>query len=249
LQTLSQQCAQAHEKQWPALIAAHFDAIASSRENAERMLDHVEDYEQIKSLLAVRIMPRYDLPLDAMVWREDLEGTITVLVFDLPTSLRAVRADEEKRWPVGLSRVWADALENSKRLTTLQVTDEDLGGTSTKALTSDGNYVTTYALLLHEHPDWVGPYGALVAIPHRHALMVYPIRDMNVVTAIQKLIFITVGMEKEGPGSITANVYWYRDGAIRNLPYELKGKALNFNPPEEFVEMLNTLEVPPEASS
>ena len=245
LQNLSQLCAQIDEKEWPEMIAKHFDAFAASEEDEKRILAHIEDYEQIKGRLAVRIMPRYDeVPPETLVCREDLEGTFTTLVFDLPTTIRSVHADEEKRWPVGLSAVWAQALENTRGLTKPEIEEVDFGGVMVKTITSEDSYVTTHALWLDEHPDWLGPRGALVAIPHRHALLVYPIRDMGVVMAIEKLVIVASGMEEEGPGSITANLYWYRDGKFINLPYELTGKALNFRPPDAFVEMLNTLDVP-----
>jgi hypothetical protein len=245
LQNLSQLCAQIDEKEWPEVIAKHFDAFAASEQDEKRILAHIEDYEQIKQRLAVRIMPRYDqVPPETLVCREDLEGTFSTLVFDLPTTIRSVHADEEKRWPVGLSAVWATALENTKALTKPEIEEMDFGGVTVKAVTSEDSYVTTHALWLHEQPDWLGPRGALVAIPHRHALLVYPIRDMGVVMAIEKLAVVATGMEQEGPGSITANLYWFCDGKFVNLPYELKGRSLNFHPPNEFVEMLNTLEVP-----
>ncbi len=245
LQNLSQLCAQTDEKEWPEFIARHFDAFAASEEDEKRILAHIEDYEQIKDRLAVRIMPRYDeVPPETLVCREDLEGTFTTLVFDLPTTIRSVHADEEKRWPVGLSAVWAQALENTRSLTHPQIEEVDFGGVMVKVISSDDSYVTTHALWLQEHPDWLGPRGALVAVPHRHALLVYAIRDMGVVMAIEKLVIAATGMEEEGPGSITANLYWYHDGRFLNLPYELSGKSLNFRPPDAFVEMLNTLNIP-----
>ena len=68
-----------------------------------------------------------------------------------------------------------------------------------KAISSTGNYATTYALLLEEHPAWIGAHGALVAVPNRQALLVYPINDLTVVTAIQKLIFVAGSASLPGP--------------------------------------------------
>jgi hypothetical protein len=245
LQNLSQLCAQIDEKEWADTIAKHFDAFAASEEDAKRILANIEDYEQVKRYLAVRIMPRYDnVAPDSIVTREDLEGTMTNLVFDLPTTIRTVHVDEEKRWPVGMTEVWMTALANTRHLTKPEIEEADFGGVKVKVLSSEDSYVTSHALWLHEHPDWLGPQGALVALPHRHAMLIYPIRDMGVVMAIEKMVVVASGMEEEGPGSITSNLYWYRDEKFVNLPYELKGKALNFRPPDAFVEMLNTLSLP-----
>jgi hypothetical protein len=48
-------------------------------------------------------------------------------------------------------------------------------------------------------------------------------------------------MEREGPGSITPNLYWYRDGRFTLLPYEIANKQFNFRPPDELVDLMNQL--------
>lgn len=249
LQNLAQMCYHSEEPEWAAVIDQHFSSLANMEKESDEILGDLENYEKIKSRLAVRLMPKMAVPLESMVYREDLEDTITNLVYDLPTSIRAVHIDEEKRWPVGLTKVFADAIENTRRLSTPEVEEADLGdGVKIFAITSNDNYVTTHALLLREHADWVGEHGALVAVPHRHALLIHPIRDASVIMAVQKLGAIATGMEKEGPGSITPNLYWYRDGKFINLPYDLTGKSFNFRPPGEFVELLGAI-VPKEESA
>jgi hypothetical protein len=241
LQNLAQLCAQVEPAQWPQTIARHFDALESSRAEAAVALADVEDYEKVKSLLAVRLMPKEGVPLDTMVYREDLDGTISNLVFDLPSSIRTVHVDEERRWPVGQSEIFRTALANTRRLSAPETAEVDLGdGVKLTAVTGSDNYVTTHALMLDEHPEWLGPHGALFAVPHRHALLVFPIRDAGVLQAVQKLALIARGMEKEGPGSITSNLFWYRraDGKSVHLPYEIKDKEFIFRPPPEFVAML-----------
>ena len=50
-----------------------------------------------------------------------------------------------------------------------------------------------------------------------------------------------VGMHRDGPGSITPNLFWYRDGTFEQLPYELEGNQLSFAPSDDFVELLDQL--------
>jgi len=73
------------------------------------------------------------------------------------------------------------------------------------------------------------------------AVLTFQIRTAEVVLARQQMILIARGMYDDGPGSITPNVYWYKEGKLVLLPSELKDQQLNVSPPEEFVELRNAL--------
>ena len=75
----------------------------------------------------------------------------------------------------------------------------------------------------------------------RDAVIACPIEDLRIVGALGMTIQAVCTMSQQGPGSITDNVYWYRVGEFTRLPYEIEGNELNFEPPDEFVEMLNGL--------
>jgi len=83
--------------------------------------------------------------------------------------------------------------------------------------------------------------GSLIGVPHRHAVIIYPIESLQVVQAINRLIPTIHGMHNEGPGSISNKLLWYQDDEFRDLPYGVEGNKLRFMPPEFFVEMLNSM--------
>lgn len=87
-----------------------------------------------------------------------------------------------------------------------------------------------------------GSNGALVGIPHRHSVIIYPIENIKAVEFITGLIQTVNGMYNEGPGSVSNNIFWYKDGLFTNLPYELESDKIQFYPPEEFIQMLNGLQ-------
>jgi hypothetical protein len=122
--------------------------------------------------------------------------------------------------------------------------DED--GSELVALTGDHFFVATHALFLHEHPDCLGAHGALVVVPHRHAVLCSPVHDLRVVTAVQRMAILADRMERQGPGSISPRLYYrYPDGRFIDLPYALNAPRFNFFPPEPFVDVLNHLPEPP----
>jgi hypothetical protein len=125
------------------------------------------------------------------------------------------------------------------------VSQQDLGEGVTLTLFSDESFfVASHALLLEEHPECVGPFGALVGVPHRHVMLVFPIHDLRVLPAIHMMIPIIAGMERDGPGSISPLLYWYKDGDYTTLPYNIDKNTLNFTPPEDFLAVLNLLGEP-----
>ena len=106
-------------------------------------------------------------------------------------------------------------------------------------MAGDSFYVATRALYLGELLD--GAQHAVFAIPNRHVLLWHPITDLSVATAMLPMYQVTLGMFRDGPGSISDQLYWWRDGDIVHLPHRMDGRRAAFAPPDEFVELLNGL--------
>ena len=91
---------------------------------------------------------------------------------------------------------------------------------------------------------YLGAHGSLVGVPHRHAVFIYPINDLKVVTVMQALAYAVHGMYTEGPGSISAKLYWYDGQKFTDIPYSFSETKIDFTPPDAFIEMLNELQEP-----
>ena len=110
------------------------------------------------------------------------------------------------------------------------------------ALVGDSFFTSSHALALGEVLVPPSEHGALVTIPHRHAVLFHPIVDMKAILAINSMIPVTFGMYQEGPGSVSPNLYWWRDGALTHLPTKVTSQSITFSPPDAFVnEVLNKL--------
>ena len=64
----------------------------------------------------------------------------------------------------------------------------------------------------------IGERGAIVSMPIRHSVLVHPIDDSTVRPAIAGMIPITRQLFKQGPGSVSPHLYWWRDGALEWIP-------------------------------
>jgi len=49
-------------------------------------------------------------------------------------------------------------------------------------------------------------------------------------------------MDAEGPGSLSNNVFWYKDENFTKIPYQFEEGKLQLFPPENFLELLNNLD-------
>ena len=109
------------------------------------------------------------------------------------------------------------------------------------AFTGESYFTASHALFLEDYLRPVPEHGALLAVPHRHSVMFYPIVGTDAVHAVQTMLPAAFGMFHEGPGSISPDLYWWRRDRIVHLPSKMTAKQATFRPPEEFVEMLNGL--------
>ncbi|HWY88875.1 MAG TPA: hypothetical protein VNX28_19335 [Gemmataceae bacterium] len=248
LLNLAQMCARNETKDWPEIVTDHFRTLEKSYSEQKVLEERIDDFARVAELLAVRLWPlEYlaDLDRDKILHRQELPGTISALVFDLPSSIRNVTPEEIKSWGKSETELFRIGLANVMENCIPDVSEQDLGEGITLTLFSDESFfVASHALLLEEHPDCLGPFGTLVGIPHRHVMLAFPIQDLRVLQAIHMMIPIIAGMERDGPGSISPLLYWYKDGDYTNLPYRIDKNTLNFSPPEDFVEMLNLLSEP-----
>ncbi len=247
LGNLVQVCNQCPVDAWPDVIAEHFDALEAAGQEIEAMGEALRDLEQARRYLAVRL---YDVQLaadlaGAVVVREDLPGTVSALVLDLPKAIQTVRPEQLGAWGCDLEEAFARGLENvltqygeAWRLERVQLEQ----GLEVLAVGGEDFFVGTQALALDRRPELLGPHGSLVAVPHRHALLAYPIADLGVVRAVEALALIAHGMHREGPGSISPLVYWYSpERGFIALPIERAEDGLVFRPPEPFLDLLQTL--------
>ena len=241
LLNLAQVCNQDTVEEWAHHIQMHFDAMARSDKECAEIESQMNDFSAIRDRIGVRLGSP-DMPLDTLISRQDIPGVASYIVIDLPSSMVSVNGDTVNKWGVSTRQLFDIALENLRKSGRPEHRNFEIEkGLSIITAFGDSFFTASHALLLSEYPQFVGPHGSLVAIPHRHALLCYPIRDVNVVGVVHHLWSIAQGMEREGPGSISPQIYWYFQGKFTPIPCEIKDNSIAVRPPKAFVDMLNNL--------
>ncbi|MFN4293491.1 MAG: hypothetical protein ACK4JD_05095 [Thermoflexales bacterium] len=243
LQNVAQSCAQVAIERWPSLIAEHFDCIFAVSDDQNALMVDVDDFDKVSERLRARLYP-VDLLSQSVetIHRPGPEGTIEVIVLDLPTTVRTISRSEAKRWELEDPELFEIGRRNLQRAGSLKRTAVALHpGVEIQLYSGDPYYAASHALLLDAYlPDEL-PHGALVGLPRRDVLLLHLIRNIGVAEAIRSMLQAIVGMYADGPGSLSPHLYWFQQGKFITLPYELDGDALDFSPPMDFVDLLERL--------
>lgn len=243
LLNLAQMCHRAPLHQWPTIVAQHVSRSIDLAKECDDSLDLLAgDLEQARKHLKVRLYPS-DVGSDIFLTvREPMPGVKAVLVYDLPETIHSVHADHVQAWGVSLEELFSIALANVKANDRVEPRSFPIDDTSSVMLLGGESFFTaSHSLCLEEYLQPAPAEGALVAVPHRHAVVFHPINDAGVLVALTAMIPMARGMFQEGPGSISPSVYWWRGGHFTLLPAELVDGKIEFKPPEEFVEMLGRI--------
>jgi hypothetical protein len=257
LQNLAQICRSRPRAEWPDAIRHHFDVAFDVKDGATAE-ELAKDWDLARDKVKLRLYREDHLPNVPLVTWHVAEGLVAVLTFDLPDTVISVRRPDRERWPVMDEDVYETALENVRRDGLLPSNRIDVGDGASVFVLEGGStfFAASHALFLEDYlfnrnlgkdGDFVGEHGALIAIPQRHVVIYHPIDDLRVFPAIQSMLVTAANMFAEGPGSISADLYWLppedhaTDDLLVRLPCERTDDALRFTPPPEFVELLNSL--------
>jgi hypothetical protein len=245
LSNLAQVCASAPVVDWPGIIKTHFDLVFGSvaEENALRSVVH--DFEQVRSLLRIRL---YESWIEDQVGRQLAPGLVAGLVFDLPSAMRSVSRSEADVWHRSDDDLFELALAN---LDLEEPTQQQVihGPDEVPITVVEGSsyYTASRGLQLPKRVIPEGhPYGALLAVPSRHVFFYHLIEDSRVIYAVNALVSLAHEAFRRGPGAISDQVYWTRDGVLEAIPCGLEEGVLHVSPPARFVrEVLERMAQPP----
>lgn len=245
LSNLAQICKQSPASEWKQIVAVHFDGLHRSMDFQREFLAKAHDYAYAAPYIGVRVYPRNyveHIGDEVTIKHSIADDLVAMLVFDFPQTVSNIKPETTIQWNKTNEELYDIGLANIRHKYPWQVNSELISGMRIWFIEGEDLFVANSVLVMHLLSIPYSIYGSLVAIPNRHTVIVYPIENLEVISVLQPFIAILQGLYKDGPGSISSSLYWYRDGELSILPYEIGGDALNFKPTEEFIEVLNQLE-------
>jgi hypothetical protein len=245
LVNVAQVCKLDDPRDFKEIVKEHFEALARTYQFDEEFKKIVDDYEKVRKFLGVRLYPAdyaESIGKDLTIGRDFAGDIYAMLVFDLPDSVMSIKPEQAKKWGKSIEELFKTGIQNIRQKYPLDISQQQFGDFYIWFAQGDHFFTPNIVFNFDDLQKMAGAKGSLIGIPHRHAVLIYPIENIRVVEVITGFIQTVSGMYEEGPGSVSNNVFWYKDGLFTNLPYKVEDNKIQFYPPEEFVEILNTLQ-------
>jgi hypothetical protein len=242
LSNVAQVCFGLPREEWAAAIREHFAAVVLPTAEAP------PDFDTAAPLLRLRLVPdEFEQPNDDgtsdLLAERLATGLRSVLVLDLPKSIRYLTRTAASSWDRSDEELFKIATDNLRRHERPDI-ERAPDNPNVSILSGDGYYVASNLVVIGELVA-LPPNGAVVVVPNRHVLLAHDVSDMSIVTGVQMLVGFAAHAYRDGPGSISPNLYWVHGGRIELIPTQFdRGKA-SIYPPDSFVEVLNSLPAPP----
>lgn len=226
-------CALRPLPEWPDTVREALEGLTRS---VEAELD-LTDLATVRASLRARVYTEGAVLADDLVCRPLAQGLVEALVADVRGAVRAVPRQVAARWEEPVD----DLLDLARRQVLedglLTCSTLDLGGVQVRALESSSAFTATHVSWLASYVD-PPPAGMLVALPTRHLVLCAPVQGRaQVLEAAQVLLVNAAELERQGPGGLSPDLYWWRPQGLVLLP----GTPTSLSPPLEFVEVLDAL--------
>jgi hypothetical protein len=248
LSNLAQICRGQEPGIWKEIVADHFATLKRSSQFGQEFEKRIGDFDYVKEYIATRLFNTEVLRGDSLnifVRKDIVPDVFSMLCFDFPDSLVNVKPDQAALWQ---GRTHDELLslgkENVRKKYAFEMSLEKLGDSQVWVVAGHHFFIPNIIFDLDRYPQFNSSHGMLVGIPNRHTALIYPIHDLHVVVTITTLTQVIAGAYREGPGSLSPRMYWYKDGHFEDLPFDLTGGEVKFRPTENFLDLLNKLESP-----
>ena len=78
-------------------------------------------------------------------------------------------------------------------------------------------FTSTHALWADEFDPPAPPYGTLVAVPTRNAVLAHPIRDARVAGVVEPMLELARSAAEQDAAPLTTRLFWLRDGRLEGV--------------------------------
>ena len=241
LTNLAQLCLATDRHAWPEAVEGHFAALLDAPAQPPR-----PEAAEALPALRVKIWARADVPVEEPIISQAVaDDLLAVLTLALPGCIANVRPPDAEGWGQPESALWERALANTSAAVILEPSPLALpGGIEVVFGFSDDMFTASVALWPEALAGPLGPAGALVAVPNRHTVAVHAVRHMGVLEGMRHLVPLIARQYGDGPGSISDQLYWAKDGELTRISTTVDGDWVSVTPPMDFVAAVNALPAP-----
>lgn len=213
------------KKLWDQVIREHFENLFDAV--AEQKKIDPDKFETITKYLSIRIYPVETVEerggAASVVSREDLEGTYSLLMLDLPGAFVPVQKKVFDGWKKNNEEVFAIAQANINKQRIDKVTNQfDIEGSKIEiSFLGNEDYAASYALDLPTNsPEFVGAWGSAIAIPTKGLVNICKISKEKPVDFVKFIQYTKHAIDQayQGhPQPISDQYFWYYKGKFTRI--------------------------------
>lgn len=244
---LAERCRDAPIEDFPVYARAHFDAVIGPLQEAAEAPNTPESFDGIAPSLIVHLY-REDMVKSsrgALVERPVCPGLVSALALDFGHAIGSISREITDAWQRPDDELFRIGMNNIQKRA---VTREALPFPGLPGIVLSGTdyTVTSQIFFLGNHLGRHFPAGALVALPTRNTLLCVALQTCDALGSVER-IASTIGLVHDLfddlAGRVTnaeqmfsPHLYWWRDGAIRELRAAMTPHGPLIAPPQEFLD-------------
>lgn len=226
LHNLINKCVAVKDKSvWNKIVQEHFENIFTSIDE-QKKIDPAK-FETVKKYLSLRIYPEAVINKRggsaSLITKTDLDGTLTLLMLDLPGAFTPVQNSMFALWNTSTEEVFRIAQDNINKQKVEKVTQsfDVQGGKIEISFLGNEDYAASYALdLINNSPELVGEWGSVVAMPNKGLVDICKVsrdKPVDFVNFIQRVKPLIEKSYKEHEQPISDQFYWYYKGKFTRI--------------------------------
>lgn len=234
LEGLHAVCLELPQEEWEQYIRDLVQVrVAGAKELA--VIDVIKsDYSKVKDCLAVRlcspgVLDELDDP-DEAIARQDLDGTVSVVMYGLEHAVAGVKAARLADWGITRDELFRVAYESTFSNYTEEFSAVEVGdGVTVLAAIAGHGFTATRLMDPARIPGAVGTNGCLFVIPHPTTALLYPVNegDERLLAAANDLAEAALAIYGEAEGGVSSSLYWFDGADYTVIPYTaLMGRAV-----------------------
>lgn len=250
LHNLILQCAELERTKWAELIQSHFkgmhESVAQQKELDFNRFETVVDYLSIR-IYEATYLAQYG-GIEHLISKKDLDGTVSVLMLDLPSTFTPIQNDQFDLWNKTPEEVFEIAQKNVNRQEFTKATEpiEANGHQIEVHFMENEDYGASLALdLAHTAPEFVGEWGSVVAIPNKGIVNICKVSKENpldFMLFIQRLKPLVEQFYSQHPQPISTDFFWYYQGTFTKINVIANNGEFNVISPQGLTELMTVEE-------
>ena len=235
-------CKDAKKENWDELVKEFFD-ILEEADHFDQIYENMKNsFDAMKEFIGVRFWPKGylgDESEKSSIFLPLLEDVYLALIFDFPKYTKNILPEYLKKWNKNEKELFKIGYTNIKSNYPYTIKEQIVHDVRFYRVITE-HFFGNMVLFDLKEKNLVGNYGSLIIVPNRLVTFIYPILNREVDQAIKRLIYIA-DIEFNEPGSLSRNLYWYKDGSFSLQRVEKIGKSFVFIPTDDFSKILNNL--------